>query len=83
MSTMQVRNIMGKPDSSRLGTLPRQPFFGPRSSLAKLLKPGEAFEEWRYTDDQTTYFIWFAKEGTPTNSWKVIAKMSYPVGAVF
>jgi hypothetical protein len=84
MSKAQVRSIMGNPEYFTMAVLPRPPFFGPQESLVKFLKPGASFEEWQYTDGETTYLIWFGStEEEPQENWTVVTKFSYPKGAVF
>jgi hypothetical protein len=84
MSRKQVRNILGDPELATVAVLPQPPFFGPQESLVHFLKPGDAYEEWQYTDGETIYLVWFGgTKEEPQESWRVVTKFSYPKGAVF
>ncbi|MEK6777098.1 MAG: hypothetical protein AABY87_09480 [bacterium] len=84
MSRENVKGIMGKPERSDTGALPKRPFFGPQESLTQFLKPGDPYEEWQYSDRETIYLIWFGSVSHgPQEIWKVITKSSHPRGAVF
>jgi len=86
MTREQVRIILGDPELSTVAAVPQSPFFGPQESLVHFLRPGAFYEEWRYTNRETIYLVWFAgakDKEEPQESWRVITKFSYPKGAVF
>ena len=59
-------------------------FWGPQEALSPVLEPGAIYHEWRYEKDGQVYYVWFSgDQSDPKKTWSVIAKSSYPKGAVF
>ena len=77
---------MGRPEKTGKSELPATPFWGPQEELAGILKPGQAYEEWKYPKGPFTYLIWFADtgEGAPdSKGWKVVATGIHREGVVY
>ena len=83
-SKADVIASLGEPDGRQAFILPDEPFYGPQESLANLLPSAIVVEEWVYERGDEASYIWFAgEEDEPPEDWRVIAKGSYPLDAVY
>jgi hypothetical protein len=84
MSRAEVETLAGVASTKQEGTLPTGSFSGPQEGLdAKQLDASRAYEEWQYTHDGNTYYLWFGDPKLPKAEWKLIAVGVYPANAAF
>ncbi len=80
----KVTNILGEPDFKEEAVMIGGMFWGPQEILSPVLEVGAIYHEWRYEKDGQVYYIWFSGgKSDLKKTWGVIAKSSYPKGAVF
>jgi len=70
----EVEALAGKSTAIVAGVLPDGPFGGPQEGLdAKRLDSDRGYEEWRYTLDSDTFYVFFGDEKLERPEWKVVA----------
>ncbi len=79
-----VRELLGKPEGRGRSHVRSGFIFGPTEGLSSILQPGTPYEQWQWSDERNTYYVWLASKNQESpEEWLVVAKGHYPTDAVF
>ena len=85
-SEEDVRARRGNPSKARQLVWSNKPMWGPGEGLGKVLREGQAYDEWTWIDGKLTIYVWFAdREGgqADRSKWAAVDTFIHREGTVY
>jgi hypothetical protein len=82
----EVRLKRGEPEKTSEDVWRDVPMWGPGEGLGRLLRPGQPYDTWVWSDPKHTFYVWFAdpKGVEPDRSkWKAVDVFVHTEGTVY